>query len=79
MIQGTAEWTETEGDKDMYKNMVELFEEFEGKGTIGAFNVHCLEMVPAMIKAAEEMQVPIILKILWGPRSISGLNCWLLL
>ena len=72
MIQGTAEWTETEGDKDMYKNMVELFEEFEGKGTIGAFNVHCLEMVPAMIKAAEEMQVPIILQTSLGTAEYIG-------
>lgn len=72
MIQGTAEWTETEGDKDMYKNMVELFEEFEGKGTIGAFNVHCLEMVPAMIKVAEEMQVPIILQTSLGTAEYIG-------
>ena len=35
----------------MYKNLTELFKENEGKGAVGAFNVHCFEMVPAMIQA----------------------------
>ena len=39
----------------MYKNLIELFKENEGKGAVGAFNVHCLEMVPSMVHGAEEL------------------------
>ncbi|MBS5865107.1 class II fructose-bisphosphate aldolase [Olegusella massiliensis] len=46
----------------MYKNMIDMFKENEGKGGIGAFNIHSLEVVPAMIRAAEEMNAPIILQ-----------------
>ena len=46
----------------MYKNLIELFKENEGKGAVGAFNLHCFEMLPAMIKAAEEINVPIIIQ-----------------
>ena len=42
----------------MYKNLTELFKENEGKGAVGAFNVHCFEMVPAMIQAAECTDYP---------------------
>ena len=27
----------------MYKNLIELFKENEGKGAVGAFNLHCFE------------------------------------
>ena len=30
----------------MYKNLIELFKENEGKGAVGAFNLHCFEMLP---------------------------------
>ena len=46
----------------MYKNLIELFKENEGKGAVGAFNLHCFEMLPAMIQAAEELNVPIIIQ-----------------
>ena len=48
----------------MYKNLIELFKENEGKGAVGAFNLHCFEMLPAMIQAAEELNVPIIIHII---------------
>lgn len=56
----------------MYKNLTELFKENEGKGTVGAFNVHCFEMVPAMIQAAEELNVPIILQTSLGTAEYIG-------
>ena len=28
----------------MYKNLIEMFRENEGKGAVGAFNLHCFEM-----------------------------------
>ena len=56
----------------MYKNLTELFKENEGKGAVGAFNVHCFEMVPAMIQAAEELGVPIILQTSLGTAEYTG-------
>ncbi len=56
----------------MYKNMTELFSDSEGKGAVGAFNVHCFEMVPAMVRAAEEMEMPIILQTSLGTAQYIG-------
>ena len=56
----------------MYKNLVELFEENEGKGAVGAFNLHCFEMLPSMIHAAEELQVPIIIQTSLGTAEYIG-------
>lgn len=56
----------------MYKNLIELFKENEGKGAVGAFNVHCLEMVPSMIQAAEELNVPVILQTSLGTAEYIG-------
>lgn len=56
----------------MYKNLIEMFKENEGKGAVGAFNVHCFEMVPAMIKAAEDLNVPIILQTSLGTAEYIG-------
>ena len=56
----------------MYKNLIEMFQENEGKGAVGAFNVHCLEMVPAMVKAAEDLNVPIILQTSLGTAEYIG-------
>lgn len=56
----------------MYKNLMDLFHENEGKGAVGAFNVHCFEMVPAMVKAAEELNVPIILQTSLGTAEYIG-------
>ena len=56
----------------MYKNLIELFKENEGKGAVGAFNLHCFEMLPAMIKAAEEINVPIIIQTSLGTAEYIG-------
>lgn len=56
----------------MYKNLIELFKENEGKGAVGAFNLHCFEMLPAMIEAAEEMNVPIIIQTSLGTAEYIG-------
>lgn len=56
----------------MYKNMIDLFKENEGKGAIGAFNVHCFEMLPAMVKAANDLNVPIILQTSLGTAEYIG-------
>ena len=56
----------------MYKNLIELFKENEGKGAVGAFNVHCLEMVPSMVHGAEELNVPVILQTSLGTAEYIG-------
>ena len=59
----------------MYKNLIEMFRENEGKGAVGAFNLHCFEMLPAMIAAAQELGTPIIIQTsLWGLRNILALR-----
>jgi len=56
----------------MYKNLIDLFKENEGKGAVGAFNLHCLEMLPSMIAAAEELNVPIIIQTSLGSAQYIG-------
>lgn len=56
----------------MYKNLIELFKENEGKGAVGAFNLHCFEMLPAMIHAAEKPNVPIIIQTSLGTAEYIG-------
>lgn len=56
----------------MYKNLIELFKENEGKGAVGAFNLHCFEMLPAMISAAGELNVPIIIQTSLGTAEYIG-------
>lgn len=56
----------------MYKNLIDMFKENEGKGAVGAFNVHCFEMVPSMIQAAEELKVPVILQTSLGTAEYIG-------
>ena len=56
----------------MYKNLIELFKENEGKGAVGAFNVHCLEMLPSMVHGAEELNVPVILQTYLGTAEYIG-------
>lgn len=58
----------------MYKNLIDLFKENEGKGAVGAFNVHCFEMLPAMIGAAQELDVPVILQTSLGTAKYIGLE-----
>lgn len=58
----------------MYKNLIDLFKENEGKGAVGAFNVHCFEMLPAMIGAAQELGVPVILQTSLGTAKYIGLE-----
>lgn len=56
----------------MYKNLIDLFKENEGKGAVGAFNLHCFEMLPSMIQAAEELNVPIIIQTSLGTAEYIG-------
>ena len=56
----------------MYKNLIDLFAENEGKGAVGAFNLHCFEMLPAMIHAAEKLNVPIIIQTSLGTAEYIG-------
>ena len=56
----------------MYKNLIDLFKENEGKGAVGAFNLHCFEMLPSMIHAAEELDVPIIIQTSLGTAEYIG-------
>lgn len=56
----------------MYKNLKQLFLENEGKGAIGAFNLHCFEMLPAMVKGAEEVGMPIIIQTSLGTAEYIG-------
>lgn len=56
----------------MYKNLIDLFKENEGKGAVGAFNRHCFEMLPSMIHAAEELDVPIIIQTSLGTAEYIG-------
>lgn len=56
----------------MYKNLIEMFKENEGKGAVGAFNLHCFEMLPAMIHAAEKLNVPIIIQTSLGTAEYIG-------
>lgn len=58
----------------MYKNLIELFKENEGKGAVGAFNLHCFEMLPSMVKAAEKLNVPIIIQTSLGTAEYIGLE-----
>ena len=58
----------------MYKNLIELFKENEGKGAVGAFNLHCFEMLPAMIQAAEELNVQSLSRLLLEQLNILVLN-----
>lgn len=56
----------------MYKNLNEIFIGNDGKGAVGAFNVHCFEMVPAMIEAAESINMPVILQTSLGTAEYIG-------
>ena len=56
----------------MYRNLIDLFKENEGKGAVGAFNVHCFEMLPAMVQAAEELGVSVILQTSLGTARYIG-------
>lgn len=58
----------------MLKSLDQLFEENEGKRAIGSFNVHCLEMLPAMLEGAKELNVPIIIQTSPGTAEYIGLD-----
>lgn len=48
----------------MYETMKPLLGQAKSKGIgVGAFNIHALEVVPVMIRAAEEMNAPVILQV----------------
>jgi fructose-bisphosphate aldolase, class II len=56
------------------KNLAELFEINNGKRGIGSFNVHCLEMLPSMLEAAKEINVPIIIQTSLGTAEYIGFD-----
>lgn len=58
----------------MLKNLKQLFEENDGKRAIGAFNVHCLEMLPAMLEGAKENNSPIIIQTSLGTAEYIGFD-----
>jgi fructose-bisphosphate aldolase, class II len=58
----------------MLKNLNQLFEENHGKRAIGAFNVHCLEMLPAMLEGAKEVNSPIIIQTSLGTADYIGFD-----
>lgn len=58
----------------MLKNLKQLFEENHGKRAIGAFNVHCLEMLPAMLEGAKEVNTPIIIQTSLGTAEYIGFD-----
>lgn len=58
----------------MLKNLKQLFDENDGKRAIGAFNVHCLEMLPAMLEGAKEINSPIIIQTSLGTAEYIGFD-----
>ncbi|UOQ83639.1 class II fructose-bisphosphate aldolase [Gracilibacillus salinarum] len=58
----------------MLKSLDQLFEKYEGKRAIGSFNVHCLEMLPAMLEGAKELNAPIIIQTSPGTAEYIGLD-----
>ncbi|WP_208586089.1 class II fructose-bisphosphate aldolase [Gracilibacillus suaedae] len=58
----------------MIKSLKQLFEEYDGKRAIGSFNVHCLEMLPAMLEGAKEVDAPIIIQTSPGTAEYIGFD-----
>lgn len=56
----------------MYKNLIDIFKENKGKGAVGAFNMHCFEMLPCMVQAAQEQHVPLIIQTSQGTVAYVG-------
>jgi len=58
-----------------YKTLKEVLKEAEEMDfTVGAFNAHNLEMVPAMIEAAHEEGAPIIIQTSVGTADTEGMR-----
>lgn len=58
----------------MLKSLDELFKKYDGKRAIGSFNVHCLEMLPAMLEGAKEIDAPIIIQTSLGTAEYIGFD-----
>ncbi|MBU8596776.1 class II fructose-bisphosphate aldolase [Shouchella clausii] len=57
----------------MYANLKETLAYAKERGiAVGAFNAHCLEMVPAMLHAAKETNLPIIIQTTAGTADYVG-------
>ena len=57
----------------MYANLKETLAYAKERGiAVGAFNAHCLEMVPAMLHAAKETNLPIIIQTTTGTADYVG-------
>lgn len=60
----------------MYLNLKELFKKYKGKTGIGAFNLHCMEMFPYIVKGAQKTNSPLIIQTSKGTAEYIGLD-WL--
>lgn len=56
------------------KNLKQLFNKYNNKRAIGSFNVHCLEMLPAMVMGAKEINAPIIIQTSLGTAKYIGFD-----
>lgn len=55
-------------------NLSQLFDKYENKRAIGSFNVHCLEMLAAMLEGAKEINAPIIIQTSLGTAKYIGFD-----
>lgn len=60
----------------MYTNLIQLFNKYRGKRGIGAFNVHCAEMLPYIVRGAKKADSPLIVQTSQGTAEYIGLE-WL--
>jgi fructose-bisphosphate aldolase class II len=59
----------------MFVNLKTLLSDAkEKKYAVGSFNLHCMEMLPAMIKAAERAKSPISIQVSTGTTYYIGMN-----
>ena len=56
----------------MLVNLKEIFKIKGENGAVGAFNLHCLEMLPSFFKAAKESNSPIIIQLSVGTARYIG-------
>lgn len=60
----------------MYLNLNEIFKKYRGKTGVGAFNLHCMEMFPYIVKGAMRANSPLIIQTSQGTAEYIGLE-WL--
>ena len=60
----------------MYLNLKELLKKYKGETGIGAFNLHCMEMFPYIVKGAQKTNSPVIIQTSKATAEYIGLD-WL--